>query len=99
VTFTTVSISVTIAPSRIQIPTGGSPMASVLDEVWTMDQVVEAVGVTRQTIYNYLKAGRFPAPTLLGGLVCVWERRTGPGAIRGTSTAHVWSGTTGSWTA
>jgi predicted DNA-binding transcriptional regulator AlpA len=51
-------------------------MASVLDEVLTVPDVLALGGFSRQTLYNLLKTERFPKPRLLGGLVCVWDRRT-----------------------
>jgi prophage regulatory protein len=40
-----------------------------------MAEILKATGVSRATVYNWLAAGRFPKPVLLGGRTIGWRYR------------------------
>ena len=51
------------------------------ERAWTGDkfiklpEVIARVGLSRATIYKYIKAGQFPPPISFGGRVSLWSEQ------------------------
>jgi predicted DNA-binding transcriptional regulator AlpA len=55
-------------------PTAVSTPADPLGDVVLPQQIIEALGVCRKTLYLWVQMGRFPAPHRIGR-TCFWRAR------------------------
>ncbi len=47
--------------------------SAALPQLVSADQLIESLGVTRQTIMRWVKAGEFPKPTRIGRRILRWD--------------------------
>jgi prophage regulatory protein len=48
-------------------------IASTVPKLWDRSQVLEVLGVTRQTLYAWMRSGSFPKPMRIGPASYRWR--------------------------